>query len=74
MNNGGGYLGIHAASDTYRHSTANGSSTGTWDWYAEMAGASVQEGPNRLLLILTLDNDTRAVEVLAIRKGKSLKY
>ncbi|HKL02741.1 MAG TPA: ThuA domain-containing protein, partial [Cryomorphaceae bacterium] len=46
INGGGGYIGIHAASDTYRHSTANGGSTGTWDWYAEMAGASVQQSPN----------------------------
>jgi type 1 glutamine amidotransferase len=45
--NGGSYLGIHAASDTYRHSSANGSKTGTWDWYAEnVAGASVQMNPN----------------------------
>lgn len=44
---GGSYLGIHAASDTYRHSSANGNKTGTWDWYAEnVAGASVQESPN----------------------------
>lgn len=44
---GGSYLGMHAASDTYRHSTANGNSTGTWDWYAEtVAGASVQQNPN----------------------------
>ncbi len=44
---GGSYLGIHAASDTYRHSTANGGSTGEWDWYAEtVAGASVQQSPN----------------------------
>ena len=46
MNDGGAYLGIHAASDTYRHSTANGSNTGSWDWYAEMMGASVQNSPN----------------------------
>ena len=47
INGGGSYLGIHAASDTYRHSTANGGKTGTWDWYAEnVAGASVQEKPN----------------------------
>lgn len=47
INGGGSYLGIHAASDTYRHSTANGNKTGTWDWYAEnVAGASVQENPN----------------------------
>ena len=46
INDGGAYIGIHAASDTYRHSSANGGSTGTWDWYAEMAGASVQQSPN----------------------------
>jgi len=44
---GGSYLGIHAATDTYRHSTANGNCTGVWDWYAEnVAGASVQQSPN----------------------------
>ena len=44
---GGSYIGIHAASDTYRHSSANGGSTGTWDWYAEnVAGCSVQQSPN----------------------------
>lgn len=46
--NGGHVLGIHAASDTYRHSTANGGSTGTWDFYAELIGASVQENPNHV--------------------------
>jgi type 1 glutamine amidotransferase len=39
-------LGIHAASDTYRHSTANGGNQGSWDWYAETLGGSVQTGPN----------------------------
>lgn len=46
MENGGAFIGIHAASDTYRHSLANGSNTGTWDWYAEMMGGSVQTSPN----------------------------
>jgi type 1 glutamine amidotransferase len=46
--NGGHVMGIHAASDTYRHSTANGNNTGTWDFYAELIGASVQEGPNHV--------------------------
>ncbi len=46
--NGGSYLGIHAASDTYRHSTANGTNTGTWDFYAELIGASVQQNPNHV--------------------------
>ena len=45
---GGSYLGIHAASDNYRHSTANGTNTGTWDWYAELVGASVQQAPNHV--------------------------
>ena len=44
--NGGSLLGIHAASDTYRHSSANGNTTGTWDYYAELLGASVQQSPN----------------------------
>lgn len=43
---GGSLLGIHAATDTYRHSTANGGRTGTWDWYAETLGGSVQQSPN----------------------------
>ncbi len=44
---GGSYLGIHAATDTYRHGSSNGGSKGTWDWYAEtVAGASVQQSPN----------------------------
>lgn len=44
---GGSYLGIHAASDTYRHSTANGGDTGIWDFYAEeVCGGSVQNAPN----------------------------
>lgn len=47
VNGGGSYLGVHAASDTYRHSTANGNNTGVWDFYAEnMSGCSVQENPN----------------------------
>jgi len=45
---GGSILGIHAASDTYRHSTANGNNTGAWDYYAELIGASVQENPNHV--------------------------
>lgn len=48
MNGGGSFVGIHAASDTYRHSTANGNNTGIWDWYAVMLGASVQENPNHV--------------------------
>lgn len=46
--NGGHVMGIHAASDTYRHSSANGNNTGTWDFYPELIGASVQENPNHV--------------------------
>lgn len=45
---GGNFIGIHSASDTYRHSSANGSNTGAWDWYAEMIGASVRQNPNHV--------------------------
>ena len=45
---GGCAMGIHAASNTYRHSTANGNTTGAWDFYAELMGASVQENPNHV--------------------------
>lgn len=48
VNEGGNVLGIHAASDTYRHGTANGSNTGTWDFFPELLGASVQENPNHV--------------------------
>ncbi len=48
VNAGGSVLGIHAATDTYRHSTANGGSTGTWDFYPEMIGGSVQQSPNHV--------------------------
>lgn len=48
MAGGGRVMGIHAASDTYRHSTSNGNNTGAWDYYAELIGASVQENPNHV--------------------------
>jgi uncharacterized protein len=48
MSSNGAVVGIHSASDTYRHSTANGSNTGSWDWFAEMLGASVQQNPSHV--------------------------
>jgi type 1 glutamine amidotransferase len=45
---GGNVIGIHSASDTYRHSTANGTNTGMWDFYPELIGASVQQNPNHV--------------------------
>jgi len=48
VTDGGHVLGIHAATDTYRHSTANGTNTGSWDFYAELIGGSVQQNPNHV--------------------------
>lgn len=48
ITNGGALLGIHAATDTYRHSSANGNLTGSWDFYPETMGGSVQENPNHV--------------------------
>jgi uncharacterized protein len=38
IRNGGGFIGIHAATDTYRN--------GSWSWYNDLVGAIVQTGPN----------------------------
>jgi len=48
IGNGGNLIGIHSATDTYRHSTANGTNTGVWDWYAELLGASVRVSPSHV--------------------------
>ncbi len=45
---GGNFIGIHSATDTYRHSTANGTNTGTWDWFAELLGGSVRVNPSHV--------------------------
>ncbi|MEM9051226.1 MAG: ThuA domain-containing protein, partial [Bacteroidota bacterium] len=38
IQNGGGFVGFHAATDTYRN--------GSWPWYNDLVGAIVQTGPN----------------------------
>ncbi|MEM8890982.1 MAG: ThuA domain-containing protein, partial [Bacteroidota bacterium] len=46
INGGGSYMGIHAAAETYRHSSALSSGVGVWDWFAETVnGVSAQESP-----------------------------
>ena len=45
---GGNVIGIHSATDTYRHSTANGINTGTWDFFPELLGASVRQNPSHV--------------------------
>ncbi|GAA0730223.1 hypothetical protein GCM10009430_41270 [Aquimarina litoralis] len=41
IQNGGGFVGFHAASDTYRGTNAGS----TWPWYNELVGAIVQTNP-----------------------------
>jgi len=48
INRGGSLVGIHAATDTYRHSEANGERTGIWDFYSNVLGGSVQNNPNHV--------------------------
>ena len=38
IQNGNGFVGVHAATDTYRN--------GSWPWYNDLVGAIVQTGPN----------------------------
>lgn len=38
IQNGGGFVGFHAATDTYRN--------GSWPWYNDLVGAIVQTSPN----------------------------
>lgn len=48
IQSGGSLIGIHSATDTYRHSSANGNNTGTWDFFPTILGASVQQFPNHV--------------------------
>lgn len=48
IQSGGNLLGIHSATDTYRHSSANGTNTGTWDFFPAILGASVQQFPSHV--------------------------
>lgn len=42
IQNGGGFVGFHSATDTYRGTNA----ASTWPWYNELVGAIVQTSPN----------------------------
>ena len=48
---GGGFVGIHAATDTYRD--------GSWPWYNDLVGGIVQTGPNH-----TAANHQNTMDVL----------
>ncbi len=51
IQNGGGFVGVHAATDTYRD--------GSWPWYNDLVGAIVQSGPNH-----TSNNFNATMDVL----------
>jgi len=52
MTNGGAYMGIHAATDTYRD--------GSWPYYNQLVGGIVQNGPNH-----TANNHNNDMDILA---------
>ena len=70
IQNGGGFVGVHAATDTYRN--------GSWPWYNELVGAIVQTGPNhtRNNFNATMDvvGNHPAVEHLGATWNKSEEY
>ncbi len=48
---GGGFVGVHAAADTYRD--------GSWNWYNDLVGAIIQTGPNH-----TANNTNATMDVV----------
>ncbi|WP_373520195.1 ThuA domain-containing protein, partial [Aquiflexum sp.] len=53
IKNGGGFVGVHAATDTYRD--------GSWPWYNDLVGAIVQTSPNH-----TANNTNATIDVVGI--------
>ncbi|MGC1472267.1 MAG: malectin domain-containing carbohydrate-binding protein [Psychroserpens sp.] len=51
IQNGGGFVGFHAATDTYRD--------GSWPWYNDLVGAIVQTNPNH-----TANNFNASIDVV----------
>ncbi|MBW1297595.1 ThuA domain-containing protein [Aquimarina litoralis] len=67
---GGGFLGIHAATDTYRD--------GSWPFYNELVGGIVQSGPNHTSnnfnADMTVVNSHPSVDFLGTTWNKSEEY
>ena len=67
---GGGFLGIHAATDTYRDKS--------WPFYNELVGAIVQSGPNHTSnnfnADMTVTNSHPSVDFLGTTWNKSEEY
>ncbi|MEO9870996.1 ThuA domain-containing protein [Ekhidna sp.] len=70
IQSGGGFVGVHAATDTYRN--------GSWPWYNELVGAIVQTGPNHTSNNFNATMDVigshPAVSHLGVEWNKSEEY
>ncbi len=70
IGNGGGFMGIHAATDTYRD--------GSWPFYNELVGGIVQTSPNHTdsdyNATLTVVNSHPAVDFLGSTWNKNEEY
>ena len=68
--NGGGFVGIHAATDTYRD--------GSWPFYNELVGGIVQSGPNHTSnnynATMTVVNSHPSVDFLGTNWTKPEEY
>jgi len=68
--NGGGFMGIHAATDTYRN--------GSWPFYNELVGAIIQSNPNHTAsnyeATMTVTNAHPAVDFLGSNYTKVEEY
>ena len=70
IQNGGGFVGVHSATDTYRN--------GSWPWYNELVGGIVQVNPyhtaNNTTAIIDVVGEHVAVEHLGAEWAKSDEY
>ena len=70
IQNNNGYVGVHAATDTYRD--------GSWPWYNDLAGAIVQTSPNHTPnntnAVMTVINPHPAVDHIGTTWNKSEEY
>ncbi len=70
IRNGGGFVGIHSATDTYRN--------GSWPWYNDLVGAIVQVNPyhtaNNTSGVIDIVGDHPAIAHLGTTWNKSDEY
>ncbi len=70
IQNGGGFVGVHSATDTYRN--------GSWPWYNDLVGAIVQVNPyhtaNNTNATIDIVGEHAAVEHLGMEWNKNEEY